>query len=135
MGLFDSLESMAATAMTSSSGDEAKVAGGFMQALQEHPGGVPAVLSSLQSNGLGEAVQQWTGGGGAEATPEQVQAGLGGTGLIEATAAKAGVSPEIAQMVLAKVMPMVLAHFAPGGEPAEHSALGGLAGGLLQKFL
>jgi len=135
MGLLDSLEGMAASAMSASGNDQAKVAGGFMQALQEHPEGMQAVLNGFQNNGMAEHVQQWATGASQMATPEQVQAGLGGTGLIEATAEKAGVSPEIAQTVLAQVMPMVIAHFAPNGQAPAQGELGGLAGELLQRFL
>ena len=135
MGLLDSLEGMAASAMTGSGSDQAKVAGGLMQALQEHPEGVQAVLSGFQNNGMAGHVAQWASGELQTATPDQVQAGLGGTGLIEATAEKAGVSPEVAKTVLASVMPMVISHFAPNGQAPEQSQFSGLAGQLLQKFL
>ena len=135
MGLLDSLEGMAASAMTGSGSDTAKVAGGFMQALQEHPDGIQGVLNGLQNGGLGGAVQGWASGDSQTATPDQVQAGLGGTGLIEATAEKAGVSPEVAQSVLGTVMPMVISHFAPNGQAPATSDLAGMAGGFLQKFL
>ena len=135
MGLLDSLEGMAASAMTGSGSDQAKVAGGLMQALQEHPEGLQAVLNGFQNNGMAGHVEQWASGASQTATPDQVQAGLGGTGLIEATAEKAGVSPEVAKTVLASVMPMVISHFAPNGQAPDQSQFGGLAGQLLQKFL
>ncbi|AEU34860.1 YidB family protein [Granulicella mallensis] len=135
MGLLDSLEGMAASAMTNSGSDQAKVAGGLMQALQEHPEGVQAILNGFQNNGMAGHVEQWASGALQTATPEQVQTGLGGTGLIEATAEKAGVSPQMAQTILATVMPMVISHFAPNGQAPEQSQFSGLAGQLLQKFL
>ncbi|WP_158824468.1 YidB family protein [Granulicella sp. S156] len=135
MGLLDSLEGMAASAMTGSGSDQAKVAGGLMQVLQEHPEGVQAVLNGFQNNGMAGHVAQWASGELQTATPDQVQAGLGGTGLIEATAEKAGVSPEVAKTVLASVMPMVISHFAPNGQAPEQSQFSGLAGQLMSKFL
>jgi len=136
MGLLDSLEGMAASAMTGSGGgDQAKVAGGLMQALQEHPEGLQAVLNGFQNNGMAGHVAQWASGELQTATPDQVQAGLGGTGLIESTAEKAGVSPEVAKTVLASVMPMVISHFAPNGQAPEQSQFSGLAGQLMSKFL
>ena len=135
MGLLDSLEGMAASAMTGSGSDQAKVTGGLMQALQEHPEGLQAVLSGFQNNGMAGHVEQWASGALQTATPDQVQAGLGGTGLIESTAEKAGVSPEVAKTVLASVMPMVISHFAPNGQAPDQSQFSGLAGQLLQKFL
>jgi uncharacterized protein YidB (DUF937 family) len=135
MGLFDSLEGMATSAISSelsgSGSDTAKVAGGLVQALQEHPGGIPAVLDSLRNSGAPELAN----GDGQSTTPDQVAAGLDGTGLIESTAEKAGVPPEVAKQVLATVLPMVLAHFAPGGQAPEQSEVSGLAGQLLSKFL
>jgi len=135
MGLLDSLEGMAASAMTNSGSDQAKVAGGLMQALQEHPEGVQAILNGFQNNGMAGHVAQWASGELQSATPEQVQTGLGGTGLIEATAEKAGVSPQMAQTILATVMPMMISHFAPNGQAPQQSQFSGLAGQLLQKFL
>ena len=135
MGLLDSLEGMAASAMTGSGSDQAKVAGGLMQALQEHPEGLQAVLNGFQNNGMAGHVEQWASGALQTATPDQVQAGLGGTGLIESTAEKAGVSPEVAKTVLASVMPMVISHFAPNGQAPEQSQFSGLAGQLMSKFL
>lgn len=121
--------------MTNSGSDQAKVAGGLMQALQEHPEGVQAILNGFQNNGMAGHVAQWASGELQSATPEQVQTGLSGTGLIEATAEKAGVSPQMAQTILATVMPMVISHFAPNGQAPQQSQFSGLAGQLLQKFL
>jgi uncharacterized protein YidB (DUF937 family) len=132
MGIFDSLES---AAMQAVAGDQGKVAGGFMQALQEHPEGMQAVLSGLQNNGMAEHAAAWSSGAAQTATPDQVQSGLAGTGLLEAAAAKAGVSPEVASAALGTVLPMVMAHFAPNGQAPANSELSGLAGSLLQKFL
>ncbi|QHN05140.1 DUF937 domain-containing protein [Granulicella sp. WH15] len=136
MGLLDEFEAFAGQELAQNGGgDTAKVAGGLVQALQEHPGGLQGILDTLKQNGLDEHVQNWTAGQGTPATPDQVQQGLSGTGLIEAVAAKAGVSPEIAQMAMTTVLPMVVSHFAPNGEVAGESQFGGLAQQLLSRFL
>jgi uncharacterized protein YidB (DUF937 family) len=135
MGIFDSIAGMAEQAMAGSGSDQAKVATGLMQTIQEHPEGVQGLLSGLQSSGLGEHAEQWASGAVSSATPEQVQAGLGSNGMLEAIAAKAGVSPEVAKSALTTVLPMVLAHVAPNGQAAQPGDLGSLAGSLLQKFL
>jgi uncharacterized protein YidB (DUF937 family) len=135
MGIFDSIESMAEQAMASQGGTNAQVATGLMQVIQEHPQGVGGLLSALQSSGLGAHAEQWASGQTTAATPEQVQAGLGNNGMLEAIAAKAGLSPEMTQQALTTVLPMVLAHVAPNGQAAEPGSLGSLAGSLLQKFL
>ena len=57
---------------------------------------------------------------------DQVQAGLQGTGLLDTIAAKAGVSPEIAKVAMASVLPMVMAHFAQNGSAPNSNALSGI---------
>ena len=94
MGILDAIEGLAAQ----DGGTNAKVAGGLMQALEEHPGGLAGVISQFQQNGMGEHVQNWASGQQQTATPDQVQQGLGGTGFIDNVAAKAGVSPAVAKM-------------------------------------
>jgi uncharacterized protein YidB (DUF937 family) len=141
MGLFDDLKSVAMEQVESrmggapAAGEQSAVAGGLMQAIQEHPGGIGGLISSFQQNGLGGCVQEWASGASQTASPEQVQQGLDGTGLIEKTAEKAGVSPQVAQMAIAYILPMVIRHFAPNGEAAPHSEFGGLAQQMLSRFL
>jgi len=132
MGFLDSLESMASTAMEQSGNPEAKVAGGLMQALDEHPGGLQGVMNTMAENGVDPQAVATAGA----ATPEQVSQGLAGTGLIEKIAEKAGVSPEIAQMVLTTVLPIVMAHFkGEGGAAAPEGGFGGMASQVLGKLL
>jgi uncharacterized protein YidB (DUF937 family) len=135
MGFLDSIEGMAQQAMAGSGSNEAKVATGLMQTLQEHPEGVQGLLNGLQQSGLGAHAEQWASGQTTTATPEQVQAGLGGNGMLESIAEKAGMSPAMAQMALTTVLPMVLAHVAPNGQAAQPGSMGSLAASLLQKFL
>ena len=133
MGFLDEIGSLAGQA---SQGDnKAKVAGGLMSALQEHPGGVQGLIDSFKQNGMGDHVNAMTTGEQQTTTPEQVQQGLGNTGFIESVAQKAGVSPEVAKMAMATVLPMVLQHFAPNGQVADHSQFGGMAQQLLSRFL
>ena len=134
MGFLSGLEALAGQSGLQV-GDQAKVAGGLMQALEQHPGGVGGLLDSLRGNGLNEHVQAWANGQPATATPEQVQQGLGGTGLIERTAEKAGVSPQVVTMAMTTVLPMVIQHFAGGGTAAPQSEFGGLAQQLLSRLL
>jgi uncharacterized protein YidB (DUF937 family) len=135
MGIFDSIAGMAEQAMGAQGGDQAKVAMGLMQTIQEHPEGVQGLMSGLQSSGLGDHAQQWASGEVQSATPEQVQAGLGDNGMLESVAEKAGMSPEMAKMALTTVLPMVMAHVSPDGQAAQPGDLGSLAGSLLKKFL
>ena len=94
MGFLDSLESLAAQQMENSGNPTAKVAGGLMAALEEHPGGLQGVMNHMQQNGVD--TQAMATGETTTTTPEQVQQGLQGSGLLESVAEKAGVSPQVA---------------------------------------
>ena len=126
MGLLDNLESMAAGSMAQSGNPTAKVAGGLMEALDQHPGGLGAVLQNFRNNGLGEHVDAMQNGQTPAVTPDQVQTGLQGTGIIDTVAQKVGVSPEVAKVAMATVLPMVMAHFAQNGSAPSSSVLGGM---------
>ncbi len=131
MGFLDGLEQMASTAMEASGNPQAKVAGGLMQALEEHPGGLQGVMDHLQNNGVDPNAVAASG----QPSPEAANA-LQGSGLLESVAEKAGVSPQVAQEALAVVLPMVMSHFTQGGTGAPPSSgFAGMAGGLLSRFL
>ena len=133
MGFLDEIGSLAG--QMGQGDDKAKVAGGLMSALQEHPGGVQGLIDSFKQNGMEDHVNAMTTGEQQTTTPDQVQQGLGNTGFIENVAQKAGVSPEVAKMAMATVLPMVLQHFAPNGQVADHSQFSGMAQQLLGRFL
>lgn len=133
MGILDTIEGMAGQADGS---QNQKVAGGLMQALDEHPGGLAGVMDSFRQNGMDSHVQNWTTGQQQAATPEQVQQGLGGTGLIDRVAEKAGVPPEVAKMGMAAMLPIVMSHFTQGGQQAPpQGGLSGMAGQFLGRFM
>jgi uncharacterized protein YidB (DUF937 family) len=122
---------MAANSMANSGNSETtKVAGGLMQALEQHPGGLGAVLENFRNNGLGAHVDAMQSGQTPTVTPDQIQTGLQGTDLLDTIAAKAGVSPQVAQAAMATVLPIVMSHFAQNGSAPSSNVLGGL----LSKF-
>ena len=132
MGFLDGLESMASSAMTQSDNPTAKVAGGLMAALEEHPGGLQGVMNTMTQNGVDPQAIAADG----SASAEQIGQGLQGSPLVAMVAAKAGVSPEVAQQLMSTVLPMVMSHFTQGGTSAPpESGFSGLAGSLLSKFL
>lgn len=112
-----------------------QVASGFLQALEQHPGGIASVLGALRQNGLGEHVDAWTQGQHKPVAPQQVEQALGGTGLIDRTAQNAGVSHEVVAAALSTLLPIILRHLAPGGQPAQQQNYGGLAQQILGKLL
>src|SRR5579875_2101413 len=140
MGFLNSIEGMLAGAQQGGApaSEQGRVAGGFLQAASEHPGGLGAIMDMFRNRGMDQHVQQWQTGQTQQATPEQVQTGLGGTGLIEQTAQRAGVSPEVAKVALAAMLPMIMAHMTQGGQqapPTNQGEFGGLAGSLLSRLL
>ncbi len=135
MGILDTIQQLAGQTGAAAQGDQAKVAGGFIEALAAHPEGIEGVLNSLKANGLADHVGAWASGQAATATPDQIQQGLGSTGLIEKTAESAGVSSSAVTSALAVVLPMVIQHFAPNGQTAEPSSFSSLAQQVLGKLL
>jgi uncharacterized protein YidB (DUF937 family) len=135
MGFLDTIESMAGQSATPPN-QNAQVAGGLMEELGQHPGGLGSILDSFRHNGMDQHVNNWATGASQTATPEQVQTGLGGTGIIERVAARAGVSPQVATIALSTVLPLVIQHFTnQQGQPVPQSSYGGLASTVLGKLL
>jgi len=130
MGFLDSLEGMAGQAM-GGGGNSAGVAGGLIEAIQQHPGGLGSILDNFRNNGLGEHADAIQNGEAPTISPDQVETGLQGTGLLESTAEKAGVSPDVAKQVMSTVLPMVMAHFAQNGQAPDEGSLGSMLSKLL----
>lgn len=139
MGILDTITQLAGQAGDAAQGDQAKVAGGFIQALTAHPEGIQGVLDSLKANGMSDHIGSWLSGQAQTATADQVQQGLGSTGLIEKTAEHAGVSPAVVSTALATILPMVVQHFGANSANAQPGEQGGgmasLAQSVLGKFL
>ncbi len=135
MGILDSITSMVGGA----GGDHAKVAGGLLEAVQQQPGGIGSILQSFQQNGQGGAVQQWSNGNTQAASPEQVEQGLGGTGLIDTVAQRTGLSPTMVKGAMAVMLPMVIHHFVSSGHVTPDGQTTGTPApdhsGLLQSML
>ncbi len=135
MGLLDMVQSMAG-----GGGEHAQVAGGLVQEMQEQPGGMGGLLQSFQRNGMGGLVQQWAGGQTQPASPDQVEQGLGGTGVIDRIAQRTGVSPGMVKAGLAVAVPLVIHHLVSNGHvTADGQPTGNpvpeQGGGMLQSIL
>lgn len=98
-------------------------------------GGVGGLVEKFGQAGLGDVVGSWIGkGANAAISADQIQAVIG-HGPIADIAAKMGVSPQQASVVLAGLLPQVIDHLTPAGKVAGSDDLlgqltGGLAGGL-----
>lgn len=135
MGILDSITSM----VGGMGGDKTQAAGGVMDAVQQHPGGIGGILQSFQQNGQGGAVQQWASGNTQGASPDQVEQGLGGTGLIDSVAQRTGMSPTMVKGAMAVMLPMIIHHFVSSGHVTPEGQTTGVpapeTGGLLQSML
>ncbi|MDP9040101.1 MAG: YidB family protein [Acidobacteriota bacterium] len=137
MGFLGGIVSAAAGAM--GGGDHAAVGGGLIQELEQRPGGIGGIFQSFQQNGLGGLVQQWAGGNTAPASPDQIEQGLGGSGIIEGIAQRTGMSPGVVKMSLAVLVPLVIHHVVSNGHVTAAGEPTGApmpeSGGLLQSVL
>lgn len=137
MGLMDIVNSVT----QGGGGEHGPVAGGLMQELQSRPGGVSSIFQSFQQNGMGGLVQEWAGGKTTPATPQQVDQGLGGTGMIDSIAGRVGLPPAVVKTGMAVVLPVLIHHFVsnghatPEGQPTgEHPEMGGLLQSVLSRI-
>jgi uncharacterized protein YidB (DUF937 family) len=137
MGFFDKIGSVAE--QLGGAGVAAKVGGGLMQELENTPGGVSGVFQSFQQNGLGGLVQDWGKGQTQAASPDQIQQGLGDTGMIESVAQRTGMSPDVVKSGLAMLIPLVVhhcvsnGHVTPDGTPTDAAPPD--SGNMLQSIL
>ena len=131
MGLLDIAEQVAAG---SGNADHARVAGGLLEEMEGHPGGLGGLLQSFQQNGRGGMVQQWSNGQTQPAPPSDMEAGLEGTGIIDKLAQRTGLSPAVVKTGLAVTLPILVHHMAAnnqvstegtatGTQPDPHSLL------------
>ena len=136
MGLFDQVAGMAGSFMGGAEGQEGGAVGGGLGAIAQmlqNQGGVGAVLGRFQESGLGHLAASWCGdGANAAVSPDQLQAVLG-SGPIAEVAQKLGISPDEAASHISQMLPQVMDHLTPGGQPVE-GGLGGLLGGLMGRF-
>ena len=71
MGIMDMIQSLAGQTGEAAGTDHAKVAGGFIEALTQHPEGIQGVLDAFKNNGMAEHVNSWGAGQAATATPSR----------------------------------------------------------------
>ncbi len=104
--------------------------------VNNHPGGLPGLLSAFQQNGLSGAVSSWVSSGPNQpVSGTDVQSALGSS-QIQEVASKLGVPPEMASTVVAQLLPTVVDHLTPNGQvPSGNSNLMELGEGLLKKFI
>ena len=119
MSILNTVESMA---RGNAGSEHDQVAGGLMEELQNQPGGIGGLIQTLQRNGVGPAVEQWSQGQ-TQPNPTAIESGLAGTGIIANIAQRTGLSEGVVRGALAVVIPLVIHHVisnnhvTPTGEP------------------
>lgn len=103
--------------------------------LIEKAGGIQGLISLLQQQGLGGAVQSWVGTGGNEpVSGDQLGQALQGGGLgslVQEMAGKFGVDPGLLLEQLSNVLPGAIDHLTPGGQVPAQGQAGGIDLGML----
>lgn len=137
MGIMDLIQSMAGQGAAGPT-PNAQVTGGLVEEFQNRPGGLGGLLQSFHQNGMGGQVQQWSSGQTAPADPNQIERGLGGTGIIDSIAQRTGMSPTVVKMGLAAAVPLVVHHLVSNGHVNEQGNQTGsppAIAGMLQSVL
>ncbi len=133
MGLFDLAGELLGG---SQGGNNANALGAVLSMVNNHPGGLPGLISAFEQNGLGGAVNSWVSTGQNQpVSGDQIQNVMGEAQLQE-VAAKLGIPPEAASSVIAQVLPGIVSHLTPNGQvPSSNSNLLELGEGLLRNFI
>jgi uncharacterized protein YidB (DUF937 family) len=116
MGLFDDLAAQVQGALGAAAGEHADALSHMTQSLNSgQGGGIPGILKSFESNGLGHLVQSWIGPGqNLPVSAAQIQQALGNT-HVKDLAAKLGIDPAQAAAKLAAILPGLINHLTPDG--------------------
>jgi uncharacterized protein YidB (DUF937 family) len=121
MGILDDLESKALSGVLG--GSSSPLAAGLLQMINNHPGGLPALLQSFHDKGLGDIVSSWVGTGqNLPISAEQVQQVFGNDQL-KALAAKAGITSGVAGSSLAQLLPVLIDKLTPNGQVPQQASL------------
>ena len=128
MGLFDSLAG-SLTSLVGSGGAHAGLAGEALNLLGGGAGGgLPGLVRSFESQGLGNVMQSWIStGGNLPVSAEQIVNVLGG-GQVSQLAAKSGLSSDQVAGQLTQLLPQIVNALTPHGSlPASDALQEGLS--------
>jgi uncharacterized protein YidB (DUF937 family) len=93
--------------------------------------GLHQVISSLESQGLGQVSQSWIGSGPNQAvTPQQIEQALGST-QVSQLAAQSGLPPSQVTQGVAAALPSIVHGLTPTGQLPQSSQVAQLLTGLL----
>ena len=129
MGLLDNLENQAVNSVLGGSSNP--MAASLLHMIQNQPGGLQGLVQSFHDKGLGELVSSWVGTGqNLPISGDQIHQVLGSE-QVNALAAKAGISPDMAGSAIAQLLPGLVDKLTPNGQVPEHSSVLEIASSLL----
>jgi uncharacterized protein YidB (DUF937 family) len=132
MGLLD----LAGEMLGGQGGGTQGALGAVLSMVNNHPGGLPGLVSAFEQGGLGGAANSWVQPGtpNQPVSGDQVQSVLDAD-QIQEVATKLGLPPELASNVIAQVLPGIIDHLTPGGQtPAGGTNLLEMGESLLKAF-
>jgi uncharacterized protein YidB (DUF937 family) len=132
MGLLDDIGQVIGGELGNAVGEHGLLGGGILQAALTAAGGLPGLLSRLQSSGLAGALTSWIGTGANQAiSGEQVQAAL--PDIVSQVAGKLGIDASQAANGLAQSLPGLVDKLSPAGVLPEGGGLTSALSGLFGK--
>jgi len=102
--------------------------------IQNQPGGLQGLVQSFHDKGMGGLVSSWIATGpNPPVSADQIHQVLG-SDQVNALAAKAGISPDIAGSAIAQLLPGLVDKLTPNGSVPDHSNLIEMASSMLKNF-
>ncbi|MCM3874935.1 MAG: YidB family protein [Thermoanaerobaculia bacterium] len=96
-------------------------------------GGLTGLVNMFNQKGLGDVVSSWVSTGrNLPISPEQIQNVLGSS-QIQALAAKAGISPEMASSAISRILPQLVDKATPNGQIPAAGDLMSVISGMFEK--
>jgi uncharacterized protein YidB (DUF937 family) len=115
MGLLESIAGTIEPHPDTTEEQHSKLMQAAVQMFGDHAG-ISGLLGSAESQGLSHIVQSWIGTGSNQSVaPGQVQ-GIVGQDRLNGLAHRAGVPPATASAALARILPVLVDRFTPGGK-------------------
>jgi len=132
MGLLDNLENQALGNVLG--GGSNSLASGLLQMIQNQPGGLQGLVQSFHDKGMGGLVSAWISSGpNPPISGDQVHQVLG-SDQVKALAAKAGISPDVAGVAIAQILPGLVDKLTPNGSVPDHSNVMEMASSMLKNL-
>jgi uncharacterized protein YidB (DUF937 family) len=132
MGLLDNLENKALGSVLG--GGSNLLASELLQMIQNQPGGLQGLVQSFHDKGMGGLVSSWISSGpNPPISGDQVHQVLG-SDQVKALAAKAGISPDVADAAIAQILPGLVDKLTPNGSVPDHSNVLEMASSMLKNL-